>query len=111
MPGTTMPAWARSRQTSSARRGRRWAIPPTVGERLGRGERLKDILEGARSVAEGVRTARSARELAAREGVEIPIVEEVYRILYEDDKAERGLERLLSRPLSTEDEPPGSPNT
>jgi len=79
-----------------------------VGERLGRGERLQDILRGARSVAEGVRTASAARELAARAGVEMPIVEEVYRILYEDSRPESGLERLLSRPLSTEDEPLGS---
>jgi glycerol-3-phosphate dehydrogenase (NAD(P)+) len=76
-----------------------------VGQRLGRGERLRDILEGSRSVAEGVRTARSARDLARRDGVEMPIVEGVYRILYEDESPEKGLDRLLSRPLTSEDEP------
>ena len=76
-----------------------------VGERLGRGERLLDILQGSRSIAEGVRTTRSARDLAQRHGVDMPIVEGVYRILYEDESPEEGLDRLLSRPLTSEDEP------
>jgi len=75
-----------------------------VGQRLGRGERLEDILSGSRSVAEGVRTTRSARELARASGVEMPIVEEVYRILYEDGSPDEGLDRLLSRPLTSEEE-------
>lgn len=75
-----------------------------VGQRLGRGERLEDVLAGSRAVAEGVKTARSARELARRSGVEMPIVEEVYRILYEEASVEEGLDRLLSRPLTSEEE-------
>jgi len=77
-----------------------------VGQRLGRGERLQDILSGSRSVAEGVRTTRSARELAARSGVEMPIVEGVYRILYEDGGVQEGIDRLLERPLKSEEESP-----
>lgn len=80
-----------------------------VGRRLGCGERLEDILAGLRSVAEGVRTTRSARALAARHEVEMPIVEGVYRILYEDEAPERGLDRLLSRPLTSECEPTRGP--
>jgi glycerol-3-phosphate dehydrogenase (NAD(P)+) len=76
-----------------------------VGRRLGLGERLEDVLAGSRSVAEGVRTARSARDLARRAGVEMPIVEEVYRMLYEDGSPEDGLARLLSRPLGSEHGP------
>lgn len=76
-----------------------------VGRRLGRGERLQDILRGSRSVAEGVNTTAAARALAARVGVEMPIVEDVYRILYEDASPEAGLERLLARPLRSEDGP------
>jgi glycerol-3-phosphate dehydrogenase (NAD(P)+) len=75
-----------------------------VGQRLGRGERLQDILSGARAVAEGVRTTRSARELASRAAVEMPIVEEVYRILYQDGRPQEGLGRLLDRPLTSEDD-------
>jgi glycerol-3-phosphate dehydrogenase (NAD(P)+) len=73
-----------------------------VGRALGRGSRLEDALAGSRSVAEGVRTARSARDLARRAGIEMPIVEEVYRMLYEDGSPQDGVERLLSRPLGPE---------
>ncbi len=76
-----------------------------VGQRIGRGERLTDILSGSRSVAEGVRTARSARDLARRASVDMPIVEGVYRILYEDGSPQQGLDRLLSRPMTSEDDP------
>jgi glycerol-3-phosphate dehydrogenase (NAD(P)+) len=75
-----------------------------VGQRLGRGERLEDILSGSRAVAEGVRTTRSMRDLARRHGVDTPIVEEVYRILFEEGQVHAGLDRLLSRPLTSEDE-------
>lgn len=74
-----------------------------VGQRLGRGERLEDILAGNRSIAEGVRGARSVRELGRRAGVAMPIVEEVCRILYEDGSPSEGLERLLDRPLTSEE--------
>jgi glycerol-3-phosphate dehydrogenase (NAD(P)+) len=74
-----------------------------VGRRLGRGERLEDILSSSRAVAEGVRTTGAVRELARRGGVETPIVDEVYRILFEDGRAAEGLDRLLSRPLGSEE--------
>ncbi len=74
-----------------------------VGRRLGRGERLQDILARSRSVAEGVRTAIAVRALAGRAGVEMPIVEEVHRILHEDGRPQAGLDRLLSRPLTSEE--------
>jgi glycerol-3-phosphate dehydrogenase (NAD(P)+) len=77
-----------------------------VGRRLGRGERLEDILSSSRSVAEGVRTTGAVRELARRGGVDTPIVDEVYRILFEDGRAEEGLDRLLSRPLKSEEPSP-----
>ena len=79
-----------------------------VGRELGRGSRLEDVLAGSRSVAEGVRTARSARDLARSEGIEMPIVEGVYRILYEDGSPQDGLERLLKRPLGPESNTLGS---
>ncbi len=53
----------------------------TVGTRLGRGERLEEILADMRAVAEGVRTAPAVRALARDHGVEMPIVEEVNAIL------------------------------
>lgn len=73
-----------------------------VGYALGRGERLADIVGRMPHVAEGVRTARSARDLAAREGIEMPIVEEVHRILYEDGDPKEAVIRLMTRPLTSE---------
>jgi len=74
-----------------------------VGQRLGLGERLKDVVSGSRSVAEGIVTTRSARSLALRHGVEMPIVEEVHRMLYEDGAPREAIERLMGRPLTTEE--------
>ena len=74
----------------------------SVGQRLGRGERLQDVLAHSSSVAEGVATARSAWALARREGVEMPIVEEVHRILYEEGSPQDALTRLLDRPVTSE---------
>jgi glycerol-3-phosphate dehydrogenase (NAD(P)+) len=78
-----------------------------VGVELGRGRRLADILSGTRAVAEGVATARSARDLAARSGVDAPIVEEVCRILFEGGSPLDALERLMARPLTAELSSPG----
>jgi glycerol-3-phosphate dehydrogenase (NAD(P)+) len=76
-----------------------------VGQALGRGERLADVVARMPHVAEGVRTARSARGLARSTGVEMPIVEEVYRILYEDGAPREAVKRLMTRPLGSEDRP------
>jgi glycerol-3-phosphate dehydrogenase (NAD(P)+) len=73
-----------------------------VGQALGRGERLEDVVARMRHVAEGVRTARSARDLSRRAGIEMPIVEEVHRILYEDGSPREAVHRLMTRPLTSE---------
>src|SRR5215813_4786017 len=73
-----------------------------VGYELGRGRKLDEIIGETREVAEGVKTARSARELAARLGVDMPITEGVYQMLYEG-KSPRELEiELMERPLKRE---------
>ena len=76
----------------------------TVGQRIGHGERLQDILEGSRSVAEGVPTTRSARLLAGKVGIDMPLVEEVHRILFEDGPPQEAMQRLMTRPLTSENE-------
>jgi glycerol-3-phosphate dehydrogenase (NAD(P)+) len=73
-----------------------------VGEELGRGRPLADVLAGMREVAEGVRTTRAVRFLAARRGVEMPITEEVHAVLYEGKTARAAVESLMSRPLKEE---------
>jgi glycerol-3-phosphate dehydrogenase (NAD(P)+) len=73
-----------------------------VGYELGRGRDLDEIIGETREVAEGVKTARSARQLAARLGVEMPITEGVYQMLYEG-KSPRELEiEMMERPLRNE---------
>ena len=69
----------------------------TVGLRLGRGETLKAILDGMDQVAEGVRTTRSVRDLAARNGIEMPIVEQVHEMLYHAKSPQVVVEELMTR--------------
>ena len=69
----------------------------TVGEELGRGRSIDEILAGMSMVAEGVRTTRAARELARRTGIEMPIVEEVYAVLYEGRPPREAVENLMLR--------------
>jgi glycerol-3-phosphate dehydrogenase (NAD(P)+) len=69
----------------------------SVGVELGRGRPLEDILAGMVMVAEGVKTARSTRDLARREGVEMPIVEAVYAMLHEGLDPRSAVEQLMLR--------------
>ncbi len=73
-----------------------------VGQKLGRGEKMRDILRGMRQVAEGVHTARSVQKISAQQGVEMPISEMVFRMLYEDLPAKQALEELMGRTLKKE---------
>jgi glycerol-3-phosphate dehydrogenase (NAD(P)+) len=69
----------------------------SVGIQLGQGRSLAEILGEMRMVAEGVRTAESTWKLACRHGVDMPITEQVYRVLYEDKPARRAVVELMSR--------------
>jgi glycerol-3-phosphate dehydrogenase (NAD(P)+) len=69
----------------------------SVGMALGRGEKLADILAGMSQVAEGVKTTKSAHDLAERLGVEMPITQAMYRLLYQDVPAFEVLVELLGR--------------
>ncbi len=68
-----------------------------VGLELGRGKVLADILAGMGMVAEGVKTTRSAYNLARREGVEMPILDQIYQVLYQDKPCQEAVQDLLSR--------------
>ena len=68
-----------------------------VGMQLGKGRRLADILGEMNEVAEGVRTAESAHQLALKEKVVMPVTHEVYRILYEDKPPAQALADLMGR--------------
>jgi glycerol-3-phosphate dehydrogenase (NAD(P)+) len=74
----------------------------TVGFEMGRGKQLDEVLSQLGAVAEGVKTAKSAYELAQKLGVELPICNEVYRVLYENKSPLQAVKDVLTRPLKKE---------
>ena len=71
-----------------------------VGEQLGQGRKIDEIIADMNMVAEGVKTTASVVELAGRHGVEMPIAEEMYAVLYQGRAAAdayRGLQRRKAR--------------
>jgi glycerol-3-phosphate dehydrogenase (NAD(P)+) len=74
----------------------------TVGMKLGQGMSLAAILGEMRMVAEGVKTTESARNLARKLGIDMPITEKVYSILYEDMPARDAVVELMTRDLKAE---------
>ena len=68
-----------------------------IGVEIGKGRKLRDILSEMVMVAEGVATAASAFQLARRTGVEVPIVAEVHRILFEDKDPLQACRDLMTR--------------
>jgi glycerol-3-phosphate dehydrogenase (NAD(P)+) len=73
-----------------------------VGLSLGQGRKLSDILSHMRMVAEGVRNARSVYNLSKSVNVEMPIVDQVYAILYEDKPPKDAIFALMTRKLRDE---------
>jgi glycerol-3-phosphate dehydrogenase (NAD(P)+) len=73
-----------------------------LGIRIGRGEKVADILSGMRMVAEGVRNTKTVKALAVRQQIELPIVDVTYSVLYEALAPEQALARLFGRSLKPE---------
>ncbi len=74
----------------------------SVGVSLGKGMKLKDILSSTKSVAEGVATALSAFELSRKYGVEMPVVKQVYEVIYKDKNPAEAVTMLMNRALKAE---------
>jgi glycerol-3-phosphate dehydrogenase (NAD(P)+) len=74
-----------------------------VGIELGKGRSLEEILGEMTQVAEGVKTARSARDLSRKVGVELPICDQVHAIMYEGKSPRRALVELMTRAPKRED--------
>ena len=74
----------------------------SVGFEVGRGSTLDEVLAGRETVAEGIITTRSAHALAKREDVEMPIVDAVYRVLFENHPPRDAIGALMSRELRSE---------
>jgi glycerol-3-phosphate dehydrogenase (NAD(P)+) len=79
--------------TCVSRHGRNRA----VGERIGRGEKLDDILASMAMVAEGVPTTKAARALAKKHDLDMPITEEVYRVLFTGQSPREAVTSLMLR--------------
>jgi len=74
----------------------------TVGKKLGQGMKLAEILADMRMVAEGVKTAKSIYNLSRKLGVDMPICQVMYSILYEDLDPKEAVFRLMTRSLKHE---------
>lgn len=68
-----------------------------VGEQIGKGRLLKEILKDMNMVAEGVETTISANQLSEKHQVELPITSQVYKILFEDVNPLKAIANLMTR--------------
>jgi glycerol-3-phosphate dehydrogenase (NAD(P)+) len=74
----------------------------TVGVELGKGRKLSEIVGGTRMVAEGVRTTVATLALAKRKQIEMPIIEQMHALLYEDRTPMEAIHQLMDRSLKQE---------
>ena len=74
----------------------------SVGQELGKGRKLEEIVVGMNEVAEGVKTTLAVKNLASRVGIEMPITNEVHAVLYEGKLASDAASELMTRPLREE---------
>ncbi len=73
-----------------------------VGEHIGQGEKLDDIIASMTMVAEGVQTTKSGYELAKKHNVEMPITTGVFNVLFDNKAPAKGIRDLMKRDLKTE---------
>lgn len=73
-----------------------------VGEQIGKGRGLAEILKHMVMVAEGVKTTESAYRLAQKHQVEMPITEQIYKILFENKNPQEALSDLMKRDPKSE---------
>jgi glycerol-3-phosphate dehydrogenase (NAD(P)+) len=74
-----------------------------VGEQIGKGRSLQEVLDEMVMVAEGVKTTASAYELSQKEGVEMPITGQVYKTLFEGKPPVEAMRNLMTRASKIED--------
>jgi glycerol-3-phosphate dehydrogenase (NAD(P)+) len=73
-----------------------------VGEHLGRGMKLSEILREMTAVAEGVATTRLVHQMARENGVEMPVTEQVYEVLFKNKPVEQAIRDLMTRDAKAE---------
>lgn len=74
----------------------------TVGKQIGEGKKLDEIISEMRMVAEGVKTTRSVYNLSRKMGVELPICNEIYSVLFDNRPVRGTVQRLMNRSLKHE---------
>ncbi len=67
------------------------------GEEIGKGKSLKEVLKETEMVVEGVATTESAYELAKKYNAQMPIISEIYKVLYENKDPKKGVHDLMTR--------------
>ena len=73
-----------------------------VGERIGKGETLEEILDQMVMVAEGVRTTRAAVDMGRKMGADLPIISSVHTVLFENTDPRDAINQLMNRPPQQE---------
>lgn len=74
----------------------------TVGEKIGKGSKITDIMKNMDMIAEGVHTVKPALLLGKRLGIDMPITNEVYNVLYKGKSPKKAAFDLMNRPLKAE---------
>ena len=74
----------------------------SLGLALGEGQSFKEIMAGRRSVSEGAHTVEVVHKIAVDEGIDMPITEAVYRIIYEGASVDEVMDDLMTRPFTKE---------
>ncbi|KRL63889.1 NAD(P)H-dependent glycerol-3-phosphate dehydrogenase [Lactobacillus psittaci] len=73
-----------------------------AGKALGEGKALSDILENMGQVVEGATTAKAVHEICQKEGIDMPICEAIYKVLYENGDIDTEIKEMMSREKTTE---------
>jgi len=74
----------------------------SVGEQIGKGKKLKEVIAKMEMVAEGIETVKSAFALKKKFDIDMPITHEIYHVLYKDRLPGDAMKRLMKRPLKIE---------
>ena len=74
----------------------------TAGVEIGKADSAKDFMEHNTKTVEGIRTVKVIHELAKDDNLELPIIEALYAIIYENKPASKQIETLMQRPLKEE---------
>jgi len=74
----------------------------SFGEAIGNGKSVEEALGATRSVVEGVATTRSVIEMAKNKGIEMPLSEAVFKVIFEGNSPDRTVQNLMNRPLKPE---------